>query len=870
MAITVISVVDESGTDQSNGGCLEDVDGNVTITIDAPNLNPDSVANNPAYVDGTLVDNGDGTWSFESDPSKMDGQCFFFEEFDDVNCAESCPSYTISQTVNGSSVSADITIVSEFTIVSTELNGVTYTGGAFSVDLSATGDCVDYSFTVLDDKACLYTFTANLPLCDYTLEGSACENQNACTGGANQPSLSYDCLENGDIQVTTTPGGAIASETTYFSSDGNVYTEFVSIFTPQSEVGFIKYVVDYEDACPPKEIIEQYICTTDCENIAECACVYDQAANTFTSTCTDTFTATVLTETTVYYIDGNTTPVNYTLGSSISAVGINRIDFKRVVTFQGACEDLELEWSCSKVDEDCDYGGYDLSCIYDENTQSVTPTFSGDDSILDTSEKYFSVDGGVRQVYAGGSVVTNKVALFFWKIQIEGCEPEILTSFCSVPCPCTGDIVVEPPIVNVEPPIVNVEVPAPNVTVNVDACCEEEPPPNPCPDPTRKEGTSNVVRSTHLAFGIAGSYFTTQNFIHWQTNNDTYVAGGGGTSINNGQCGWDAPHPQSPLCSRLNKVGIWTDDTSADKVVFALCFNVERAGTYSIGFAADNAGFLKIDGETTHIIENNGGTPTMQQRAFKRWFVLEKQLTAGQHLIQMEAEDLGSAQTVGFEIYNATTAQLQQLSTPAEIDAMVIAHSAQIDNTNLVFGVAGGLECPTGTTPGYDGCSPICECVEGWDNIAKVYLNDVRPSVDAATIGAMNVTSVVVNGVEKMTTPIALTHSPNITHLGTLYNPSLVNSLNQIFTTLGVTEIMADLPTLKDMQHLTSPTSACQKRHVLKYKNGTTFSIKVDQFTYTHDSCMYENSNSILGNYGCYIDFNGTGERFVPFDSMPD
>lgn len=390
-------------------------------------------------------------------------------------------------------------------------------------------------------------------------------------------------------------------------------------------------------------------------------------------------------------------------------------DYILSFTPKAGCPAQFTPFTVTECESECgtEYDAFTFSCSHSES--GFTPSADANGQILSDNLIEFSLNGGQSWgVYVGGAVAGD-FAMFRWTVKIDGCEQRVLYTGCVKPC-CP----------DIELPSGPISVTVDNVVqVDGDFCCDEtsggggtDGNGNPCPDPLTIAGSSNVIPRRNDAFGVFGTYFAPENAdeIHFQTDGTTYVLGGGGTTINLEDCVWGAAFPDSGDCSRINKSGIWTDDPTATDVTFALCFNVDVGGIYSFGFGADNAGIVKVDGVQIFNLENNGGTSIQQQYTFKRWFIVEKHLSAGQHIIEVNAvnADPATPSTVGFEIYNATAAQLQQLTTEAEIDAMVHAHSRQIDNLNLVFNVAGGLECPSGTTAGYNGCVPVCICDENY------------------------------------------------------------------------------------------------------------------------------------------------------------
>lgn len=739
------------------------------------------------------------------------------------------------------------------------LNGSSFIFQILDLEISPTGSSeeaeheVEVSFYVKDEKIvtelCCDPPSVgefNLNNCDgdgvFSVPRSRCANGGiSVTGTKNPDGTTTISTENtgdydGGTVVWTKDGETVGTGTTFTATEAGTYCAYSS--------------------------------NGQCSHSA-CYTVVNECVGTMTiqsSGCNTIFTVSGMPNDQAWSITlSNGTVINGT-GNTSTSVELPYGDYTAEFIPKVGCTPSLEAFQVEECEQDCNdsYDGYSINCEY--NNGAFTPTMTGDTEALELDVVEYTVNGVDFAPYNGGGVAGNTFAAFTRTIKKVGCKEKTLFTACGKEC-CPE--IEFPDTMNTT--ITN------TVQVEGDFCCPEGNGNNTdsnCPEPTRIEGTSNIVPRDNEVYGIYGTYFTDLNFIHYQTADNIFVSGGGGTFTpsNADDCAWDVPHPDNSRCSRLNQTGIWVDDPNAKNVVFALCVNIVNAGTYAIGGAADNQMLLKIDGQPVLHIENNGGVSTNQQLAFFRWYVCEKYLTSGKHIIIMEATNLGSAQTVGFEIYNATVQQLQALTTKAEIDSMVLFHSRMIDNLDMVFNVAGGLACPEGTTPAFDGCNPICDCPDDWKpNISKVYLMDLKTGVQQGTVEGMKVSSIVIDGVEKVTSPIPLTYYNDITHHGQGYNPSLPMSLNNIFENLAIEGIMADLPTLKDMQHLYSgATVGCPKRFILRFNPSVPFSIKVGNFTYTNDTCLYKNSSNILSTYGCYIAFEGTGEEFTPFISIPD
>lgn len=486
MAVAITSIVDSALTDFTAGGCYGDIaeDSNLTVTISTTQtLNPDSITNFSGYVDGSLTDLGGGNWSFEVTPeSALDEVCIQVVEYTPEDCANVCPEITLTQTINGTSYSTDFNLVSDYTFNDVIINSVTHVGTSGTVTGTVAGDCITYSITLelLGENAstCTYNFDITLPACDTEITQTDCTTTDYCT--VNTPTVNYVCDSGGTVTVTEDPGNeaTVLGEELSWSNDGLTYQTFTSSFVTTEQTGYIKYVVDYDDGCAPQEVIITFTCTIDCDGTFEYNCTYLDSTNEFVATFTDNNTVPIQSDTIEYFVDGGSTGIPYTSGTLIDATGINRIDWKRTIVFNAPCPDEVIEFYCAKVDEDCNYTGYSLTAEYDINSDSVVPTFTGDETNLDVSEKTYSVDGSSFSAWLGGAIPTNNFATFVWRIQKIGCEPVCLIataarSQCDNPINVVVDTTSNPidiDITNTNPIDINIDN---DVTVIGDFCCDE-------------------------------------------------------------------------------------------------------------------------------------------------------------------------------------------------------------------------------------------------------------------------------------------------------------------------------------------------------------------------------------------------------------
>ena len=411
--------------------CREDIDGNLFITIDGytADTNIDAFLNHPAFIAG--VDNMDGTYTFEMNPDLLDSEeCITTYEETPTPCIDECPEVSFRQgNPNEDGDVVAVISINHDDLASVDVNGNIYTTNYIIETTTPTGSCVIYDLIITSNTGCSWTFTITLPACEWYGAFDDCANHNECV--TLNPSFTWSCNETTGT-VTVTPdydGGSVISETFEWSTDGVNWTTFVTSFTPDAVTGYIRWTLNLDDNCEDIEIIDTFTCGVDCENSSECACTYDAGLDEFVINCTDSFLSATSSDTTVYYVDGSPIPVPYTLGAVISGAGITRIDWERTIEFSDSCPDLVLTGSCSKIDE-CDYTGYELTCNFDNDLMTATPTFAGDTTILDTDIKEYSINGAPFGSYIGGGILTSLFVVFKWTIGIEGCDTETLVTSC--------------------------------------------------------------------------------------------------------------------------------------------------------------------------------------------------------------------------------------------------------------------------------------------------------------------------------------------------------------------------------------------------------------------------------------------------------
>ena len=304
----------------------------------------------------------------------------------------------------------------------------------------------------------------------------------------NYASINFDCNEEtGEITISVNENFESPTQSTELlcSTDGGL--SFIPC--PTSIVGeqtvFLTYDASFTDGCAPIHLEQTIQCVpaVPCQNSRTIELV--NTGNTLVITLTDTFDSGVLTDKLYVSLDNGANYTQYNPASSytpISLAGDEKIVVYTDTIFDDGCNDLtvtkklDLENGTTNPPGECaGYIGYSLTSAYDENTGQFTVTKTGNETNLVVNQILWTIGGAnpFDENKSGipyyGAVTGEGIFISRWKIKLPNCPELILDTMSWGKKCCETDV---PEIV------VNVE--APQVTVNVDACCDEEP----CPDLT--------------------------------------------------------------------------------------------------------------------------------------------------------------------------------------------------------------------------------------------------------------------------------------------------------------------------------------------------------------------------------------------------
>lgn len=172
---------------------------------------------------------------------------------------------------------------------------------------------------------------------------------------------------------------------------------------------------------------------------------------------------------------------------------------------------------------------------------------------------------------------------------------------------------------------------------------------------------------------------------------------------------------------RLNIAGIWTCEVAncetdpeepinlapapwLEWIGFSRCIEVPTTKKYCVGLGADNKQRFSVNGQL--IAEWSVGNT----RNFKYWNVIEITLEAGTNYIEVEGwNERCTNASFAAEIYDATSAELQAITTLADLENVILFTTRDMIGESFDIGEDSGVVCPDGFA--YDACN-TGDCVQ--------------------------------------------------------------------------------------------------------------------------------------------------------------
>jgi len=236
-------------------------------------------------------------------------------------------------------------------------------------------------------------------------------------------------------------------------------------------------------------------------------------------------------------------------------------------------------------------------------------------------------------------------------------------------------------------------------------------------------GTSIAYSAYGARFCIPGTYTT---------------CGSGATASNFFNTGNSDPFwgTLAGVDGRLNEVGVWVNEPPViedEWIGFSTCISAATDGQYLVALAGDNGIRFSLDG--TQLVENPWDTTITAVENFRLWWVWPLDLTAGEHVINLEGIDDASVASFGCEIIGPFSSGTFTTNTDFHIFTGATGKDSYTANT--IFKSSDEIgntfdtqanTCPTGYT--YDVCSDSCIKVESPATISeKPYLHVIhRPN----------------------------------------------------------------------------------------------------------------------------------------------
>ena len=184
---------------------------------------------------------------------------------------------------------------------------------------------------------------------------------------------------------------------------------------------------------------------------------------------------------------------------------------------------------------------------------------------------------------------------------------------------------------------------------------------------------------------------------------------------------------------RLNEIGVWVNEPPAiedEWIGFSNCVTAPTDGQYLIALAGDNGIRFSLDG--VQLVENPWDGTITANNNFNYWWVWPLDLTAGEHVINLEGYDDGGDAAFGCEIIGPYPSGTFTTNTDFNIFTGTTGKDSYTANT--IFSSLDEIgntfdtqsnTCPSGYT--YDVCADQCIKVESSATISeKPYLHVIH------------------------------------------------------------------------------------------------------------------------------------------------
>ncbi len=252
-----------------------------------------------------------------------------------------------------------------------------------------------------------------------------------------------------------------------------------------------------------------------------------------------------------------------------------------------------------------------------------------------------------------------------------------------------------------------------SVVIEDDGCCCGDPCDETTPDVTTPVATTSCECPDGFAPTPAGDACVREDTVDAILNGVIYDVCEGNTDWNYGKFGAQYPdglkeqndywgEDDNQVDGRLNEIGVWSceplvggeQEPMKEWIGFATCVDIDVAGDYLLGFAADNFTRISVDGAYA---VNQIASLTLPNQNFNYWWVIPIQLTSGTHIIEMEGYNGSQVAAFGAEIsgpFPAATMVDDAAMNAADYAGNIIwSTSGQMGDT-FDLGETSGWSCP--------------------------------------------------------------------------------------------------------------------------------------------------------------------------------
>lgn len=239
-------------------------------------------------------------------------------------------------------------------------------------------------------------------------------------------------------------------------------------------------------------------------------------------------------------------------------------------------------------------------------------------------------------------------------------------------------------------------------------------------DATPPSAPENSVAVNHIDYSVWGSLIYNLGFNVNGTGPFTQIPYGN-TFWLNGTGGYPTGTGANTVLGPLNRTGLWSSSTFDNQTIgFSVCINAPVSGIYYVGVGADNYASIYLDGNLELQMDAAAmgayltahGYPGLGVEAtFRFWHIYPISIPAGQHVLEIIATNVNVVGSIGAEVYNATSAQLQAATSYVALGSGLIFSTKDFIGSPIQEGNMGiGYSCPVGYALKY--CDSPITCVK--------------------------------------------------------------------------------------------------------------------------------------------------------------